>query len=189
MVKILLDNGHGVNTPGKRSPVWEDGRQLLEWEFNRDMVVRVANWLEAKGITHEILVPEERDISITERCQRANRVASKEECLLVSIHANAGGGSGGEVFTFPRAKRSGEYARVFGELWDVYLPEFPYRGEKEANFGILRESHCPAILVESLFMDNPADCSVMFSSEGRERIAQWIACSIEVIVDRFFTTQ
>ena len=35
MITILLDNGHGCDTPGKRSPVWPDGRQLLEWEFNR----------------------------------------------------------------------------------------------------------------------------------------------------------
>ena len=35
MVKILLDNGHGYDTPGKRSPIWPDGSQLFEWEFNR----------------------------------------------------------------------------------------------------------------------------------------------------------
>lgn len=38
MVKILLDNGHGYDTPGKRSPIWPDGSQLFEWEFNRDIV-------------------------------------------------------------------------------------------------------------------------------------------------------
>lgn len=27
---ILLDNGHGEDTKGKRSPVWKDGSQLLE---------------------------------------------------------------------------------------------------------------------------------------------------------------
>ena len=40
MVKILLDNGHGYDTPGKRSPIWPDGSQLFEWEFNRDIVSR-----------------------------------------------------------------------------------------------------------------------------------------------------
>lgn len=41
MVKILLDNGHGYDTPGKRSPIWPDGSQLFEWEFNRDIVSRI----------------------------------------------------------------------------------------------------------------------------------------------------
>ena len=34
---VILDPGHGFNTEGKRSPVWEDGTQLFEWEFNRDI--------------------------------------------------------------------------------------------------------------------------------------------------------
>ena len=46
MVKILLDNGHGYDTPGKRSPIWPDGSQLFEWEFNRDIVSRIENSIE-----------------------------------------------------------------------------------------------------------------------------------------------
>ena len=34
---VILDNGHGEETAGKRSPVWGDGSQLFEWEFNRDI--------------------------------------------------------------------------------------------------------------------------------------------------------
>ncbi len=185
MIKILLDNGHGVETPGKRSPQWPDGRRLWEWKFNREVAGRVETQLNAQGIACVQLVPEEQDIPIVERCRRANRWASKCDCLLISIHANAGGGTGGEVFTFPGAKQSREYARAFQTNWAKYLPDFPYRGCKEANFGVLRESRCPAILVECLFMDNPKDCEVMLSLKGKERIAQWIAQSIREILDRF----
>ena len=31
-MKVLLDNGHGENTPGKRSPKWSDGSQLKTYE-------------------------------------------------------------------------------------------------------------------------------------------------------------
>ncbi len=187
MVRILLDNGHGVDTPGKRSPLWADGRQLQEWEFNRDMVSRVKNMLDIEGIANARLVPERRDISISERCRRANRWDNEDDCLLISIHANAGGGTGGEVFTFPGATQSKIYAQVFREQWGDYLPELSFRGCKEANFGILRDSRCPAILVECLFMDHPTDCEVLLSPEGRERLAQWIARSIRECVNRFFT--
>ena len=32
---VILDNGHGIDTPGKRSPIWEGNTQLFEWDFNR----------------------------------------------------------------------------------------------------------------------------------------------------------
>ena len=52
---IILDNGHGEETAGKRSPLWGDGSQLFEWEFNRDIVRRIAAMLKAEGIKFEIL--------------------------------------------------------------------------------------------------------------------------------------
>ena len=48
----ILDNGHGIDTAGKRSPVWDDGTQLFEWEFNRDIVKRVSSMLEEEGIQY-----------------------------------------------------------------------------------------------------------------------------------------
>lgn len=41
----ILDNGHGKNTPGKRSPKLADGRQLMEYEFNRAIVKKIATML------------------------------------------------------------------------------------------------------------------------------------------------
>ncbi|MBR6631815.1 MAG: N-acetylmuramoyl-L-alanine amidase, partial [Alistipes sp.] len=61
-LRILLDNGHGNNTPGKRSPEWADGSQLLEYECNRDTVRRVALKLDREGIPYHIITPEEFDV-------------------------------------------------------------------------------------------------------------------------------
>ena len=47
---IILDNGHGIETPGKRSPIWKDGTQLFEWEFNRDVVRHIASKLTAQRV-------------------------------------------------------------------------------------------------------------------------------------------
>ena len=46
---VLIDNGHGVNTAGKRSPKLEDGRQLLEYQYAREIAGRVFKELEQKG--------------------------------------------------------------------------------------------------------------------------------------------
>lgn len=186
MVKILLDNGHGYDTPGKRSPIWPDGSQLFEWEFNRDIVSRIEILLKKAGISCVRLVPEKEDISLSERSKRANTIAKQSDCLLISIHANAGGGSGGEVFTYSGSHKSKSYAEIFRDLWKNHFPELRFRGCKEENFGILRESVCPALLTENLFMDNYADCKILLSKCGREKIARWHAESIQTILKRFY---
>lgn len=37
---------------------------MFEWEFNRDIVRRIAAMLKADGVKFEILVPEESDVSL-----------------------------------------------------------------------------------------------------------------------------
>lgn len=99
--KILLDNGHGINTAGKRSP---DGT-FLEYEFNRDIVARILRKADIYSTNTQndimdffvVLVPEIEDIPLGTagskydcRVKRANDLWTKEpDTLLVSIHANA----------------------------------------------------------------------------------------------------
>ena len=60
----LLDNGHGIDTPGKRSPRLTDGRQLLEYRFNREVVSTMYELLERKEFRSLQLVPEEEDVTL-----------------------------------------------------------------------------------------------------------------------------
>ena len=87
-MKILIDNGHGIDTKDKRSP---DGR-LLEYAQNRLIASRIVSALQAQGLDASLLVPEETDISLPERCRRVNewcRKLGKDNVLLISIHCNA----------------------------------------------------------------------------------------------------
>ena len=89
-MKILIDNGHGRETPGKRSP---DGR-LLEYAYTRDIARRIVSALTAQGYDAELLVPEQEDIPLPERCRRVNdwcRLLGKDNVILISIHINAAG--------------------------------------------------------------------------------------------------
>ena len=67
-MKILIDPGHGLNTPGKRSP---DGR-FLEAQFNREISRNIVCELKDRGYDAELLVNEATDISLKERVSRAN---------------------------------------------------------------------------------------------------------------------
>ena len=71
---VILDNGHGVNTPGKCSPKLSDGRKFYEWEFNRKVVKRIAELCHEAGIRYLVLVPEDEDISLKERVTRINAI-------------------------------------------------------------------------------------------------------------------
>ena len=176
----LLDNGHGVNCAGKRSPIWGDGSQLFEWEFNRDIVRRIAAKLKADGVKFEILVPEETDVSLQERCRRANLYQLMyNNCVLFSIHGNAGGGTGWECYTSKGTTKADEIATLlYNEAekeftgWKIRKDYTDSDADKEANFYILKHTVCPAVLTENFFFDNEKDCKLMLSEAGRERIAK-----------------
>lgn len=52
-IKVLLDNGHGIDTAGKRSP---DGK-LREYDWNRKTANVTLSILKERGVDVELLVP------------------------------------------------------------------------------------------------------------------------------------
>lgn len=96
---IILDAGHGIETPGKRSPVWADGRQLMEWAFNRDLARRIQQGLNDLGYDARLLVPEDTDLPLKARLKRARDMVEEHKGhggiapnrVLVSVHSNASG--------------------------------------------------------------------------------------------------
>ncbi|MBO5980562.1 MAG: N-acetylmuramoyl-L-alanine amidase, partial [Bacteroidales bacterium] len=155
MRMIILDNGHGCDTPGKRSPVWEDGSYLQEWKYCRAIVQKIARGLKEAGIPNHILVPEDYDIPLRTRVQRANKIAAQygiSQTLLISVHLNAAQltntASGWEVHTSPGETKSDEYARVFWETAkDLLGDKFPMRGDwedgnpdRDSSFAIIRDT-------------------------------------------------
>lgn len=187
---FILDAGHGgiisgrYQTAGKRSPIWSDGSQLFEGEFNRAIVAGISQQLTQHNIKHHILVPEQRDIHLRDRVRRANRLAkhySRYQCILISVHANAGGGSGFEVFTSKGKTRSDEIADHFALAFKDIFPNKPLRSDfrdgdydKDRSFYILRYTSMPAILTENFFMDNEQECKeILMTSTGREKVVKY----------------
>lgn len=87
-MKILIDNGHGENTPGKRSP---DGK-FREYAYAREIAKRIEGELKFLAIDAERIVTETEDISLEERVRRVNEICGRlgaENVVLVSIHCNA----------------------------------------------------------------------------------------------------
>ena len=190
-IVILLDNGHAKSTPGKRSPKCDDIPQFFEYEFNRDIVKRIARKLDALGVKYEILVPEvEEDIALSTRAARANKFCEKygvKNCVFISIHSNAAGNGtnwvtakGWSCYTSKGETASDPYAELFmREAEKVLVPMGKtirkWSSKKyswEENFTVLIKTKCPAILTENLFYDNKEEVKFLLSEEGREAIAQ-----------------
>ena len=194
-VTVILDPGHGIETLGKRSPKWSDGSQLFEYEFNRDIVNRIADELKKSGIKYEILVPEKNDISLQERVRRANKIWKNtgKKCFGISIHANAGGGTGWEVWTSVGRTKSDDIASIF---WEEMKMEFSSQKmrldtsdgdvDKESNFYILKNTNCPFVLTENFFMDTEKDCKLIMSNIGRQKIAQAHVRAIKKILMKLY---
>lgn len=196
-MKILLDNGHGENTPGKRSPLWLDGTQLFEWQYTREIAMMVEHALRKEGIDVERIVRENLDVPLSERCRRVNNIckeAGTQNCLLVSIHCNACNGKarGWEIHTYLGQSKSDEYATIFwNTAKELIGTRSKMRGDWsdgdpdwDSNFAILRDTRCPAVLTENLFMDNEEDCKYLLSPEGKLTIATIHTASILKILKR-----
>lgn len=190
-MKILIDAGHGVDTPGKRSP---DG-VFREYYWNRLVADKLQAQLLLNGMDAELVVPETHDISLSQRVARVNEVCSRvgaDEVILVSIHANAAGdgsrwmgATGWSCYTSPGETKSDKLAEC---LYDAFEEEFRDRkirkdmsdGDRdwEANFTLLAKTRCPAVLLENFFYDNEEECAWLMQQDTRIRIAEAAAKGI-----------
>ena len=196
---VLLDNGHGglingiYQTPGKRSPVWNDGSQLFEGEFNRAIVNGIIEELTALRISYVNIAPEYRDVTLETRMRRANQFGARD-CFYLSVHSNAGGGHGSEVFTSVGNTKSDKIATVFGEEYKRIFPDRRLRTDfsdgdldKEKQFYVLRKTRMPAILTENFFMDNEEECkNILMTREGRSKIIRYHVEAIKRVQNELF---
>ena len=121
MIKVLVDNGHGVETPGKRSP---DGR-LREYKYAREIASSVVSRLKERGYDAALIVEEDRDISLQDRCKRVNNwceLKGNKNVILVSVHVNAAG--------------NGEWMNATG--WSAYTSIGQTSADKLADCLVIR---------------------------------------------------
>lgn len=179
-MKILIDNGHGENTPGKCSP---DGR-LKEWAYTREIAERVVIELHKKGRDAERIVKEMIDVPLSERCRRANAIYRETggNAILVSIHCNAAGNGtewlpahGWSVFISNNASNNSKSLAVSlgraATAKGVFVRQ-PMPGQMfwMQNLAICRDTNCPAILTENFFQDNKEDVEFLLSDEGKRMV-------------------
>ena len=183
-MKILIDPGHGIDTPGKRSP---DGL-FREYLWNRQVADLILEGLVSAGVDASLIVTETNDVTLRNRVNRINTIYNRvgaSNVLLVSVHANAAGNGsawmnarGWSCYTSKGKTQSDQVAEC---LYDAFEAEFQDRkirkdmsdGDRdwEENFYVLQKSKCPAVLLENFYYDNREECAWMLQEETKKRIA------------------
>lgn len=196
-MKVLIDPGHGIDTPGKRSP---DGL-FREYLWNRQVADRLLARLLAIGIDAELVVTETNDITLRTRAMRVNRICERlgaSNVLLLSIHSNAAGdgshwttAQGWSCYTSPGKTKSDALAEC---LYSSFTEAFPDRrmrrdysdgdSDQEAKFYILTKTKCPAVLLENFFFDNRAECAWLLQDRTKDRIADAIVAGVKKYLGR-----
>ena len=184
---VIIDNGHGSDTKGKRSP----NGLLKEYEWTRIVSRMLKERLDKEGIPSMLVVPESNDIKLTERVNRINAIHKVYPmAFLISIHNNAAGSNrewtkanGFSIFVSKNSSsKSKKLASIFtdnaierGLTGNRSIPKNKYWTwplTQKSDIYILSKSSCPAVLTENLFMDNISDYDFLMSNNGKEKIVQ-----------------
>ncbi len=190
-MKILIDTGHGENTPGKRSP---DGK-FREYLYVREIADQVVAQLRQRGYDAERIVMEFSDVALAERARRVNEVCGRlgtKNVILVSIHCNAAGNGewmnakGWSCYTSIGQTKADKLADCFYQVAEEKFAGRNFRKDLtdgdpdwEAGFYMLKKTKCPAVLTENFFMDNKDDVAYLISPEGRNAV---VATHVEAII-------
>ncbi|WP_082233031.1 N-acetylmuramoyl-L-alanine amidase [Halobacillus massiliensis] len=180
MKTIVIDPGHGGSDSGAAS------QGDLEKDFNLSIAVKVRDFLIQNYEVHLVLTRStDTSLSLTERTNLAN---AQNADFFLSIHNNAGGGSGFESYIFNGSVSSitrnhqhiihDQIVSSAGSKYDIVD-----RGKKREDFHVLRESRMSALLLEVLFVDNDHDLSLLRNTSFINAISSAIARGVAQAFD------
>ena len=172
-MKWVGDAGHG----GKDSGAVNKTTGLLEKDVALVVTKRVVSLI-APHVEASLTRSEDIFLSLTKRADIANQRAAD----LFSVHLNAGGGTGIEVFTSHGQTASDPVATAVLEEMGSEFPNRVIRADfsdgdpdKEARFAVLTRTKGRAILIELGFIDTLAGSKFLADTDNQERLAYAIA--------------
>lgn len=168
-MRICINAGH---YPGKDSgAVGKTG--LQEANVVKDIAKLVMSYLQKVG--YDVLFVQENELY-----QIVDASNTYEADLFISIHCNAAenrSAKGTETFCYRFGTKGEKLARSIQNRMINILGTVD-RGVKEANFAVLKNTDCPAVLVETAFISNAEDEALLGSYNGKDSFARAIALGI-----------
>lgn len=156
MVKVYLDPGHGGSDPGAV-------KYVTERDVNLVMALACRDYLEANGVSVKMSrTSNSTNTSINDMAAEANKWGAD---YVVSIHNNAGGGDGFEVYhTINGGKGKTLAKNIEAEVKKIGQNSRGLKTKKNSSgtdyFGMIRLTNAPAVICEGVFVDNKADVKI-----------------------------
>lgn len=175
VMKLYLDPGHGGSDSGAV------GNGLKEKEISLDIALKIRSILTNQYENVQIKMSRTGD-SGKSLGQRTNEANAWGADFFLSIHCNAFNGSarGYEDYIHTSLSNSSTTAKyqdvIHAEV--IKVNQLQDRGQKKADFHVLRETAMPALLTENGFIDNAQDAALMKQSSWRQKVAQGHAIGI-----------
>jgi len=184
---LILDRGHSTLdsngkyiTPGKQFK-YPDGLHVYEGFENQKYVEALGLYAQLKGFKVMYTVHPARaiDPSLVSRVKIANQSKNASNSLFISVHNNAGGGEGTEIFTSIGNTKSDLFAESILNEIKVLYPDRKIRSDlkdgdkdKEDNFYVIKYTSMPAILIEYGFFDNRKDYEFLSNRNNIDKLAK-----------------
>jgi len=166
-MKIVIDPGHGGSDSGAV------GSGLRESDIVLDVALKAGSKLQKAGVDVIFTRNDDKKVTLEERTSLAN--AQKAD-YFVSIHANAGGGTGVETLIYKEGSVAGNLAKIIQEYIVNALGLKDRKVKARPDLWVLRKTNMPAVLIELAFIDNPSDAEVLKNS--KDEFANAIAAAI-----------
>lgn len=171
MKKVFIGVGHGGSDPGAVAGGFS------EKDLNLPIAKACRDALERHGITVLMSREEDEDETLSGKIAMCNGFAP---ILAMDIHNNAGGGDGAEVFhTYKGGTGKTLAQNILAEMVAIGQnsrgPKFLKNSKGVDGFLFIRNTACPAVIVECAFMDTPRDLALVDTAAEQQAMGQAIA--------------
>lgn len=156
MAKVYIDPGHGGSDPGAV-------KYIVERDVNLVMALACRDYLNANGVSTKMSrTSNSTDTSINSMAREANSWGAD---LVISIHNNAGGGDGFEVYHTVGGGRGKTLAQnIEAEVKKIGQNSRGLKTRRDTDgtdyYGMIRLTNAPAVICEGVFVDNATDVQI-----------------------------
>ena len=166
-MRICLNAGHTIKGAGYGAV----SGAYKESEIVRKVKIELIKLLRAKGHTvYDCTV----DLATTQNeylKQTVSMANAKSADVFLSLHCNAGGGEGVEVFTW----KGNKLDKAVHTCYELSRLGFKNRGIKDgSDLYVVKKTKSPAMLIELFFLDSKTD-QALYSKQGYKGIAKAIS--------------
>jgi N-acetylmuramoyl-L-alanine amidase len=174
MAKVFIGVGHGGSDPGAVA------NGVKEKDLNLSIALACRDELVRHGVSVKMSRTKDENDPLSEEIRECNAFSPD---LAVDIHNNAGGGDGAEAFYHYGGGKSKTLAEnILAEIVKVGQNSRGAKTRVNASgkdyYGFIRETACPAVIVECAFVDNASDLKILATEGDRKKVGQAIAKGI-----------